>query len=174
MLTRLKRLLAKQQETTRNHSFQLVRLQIKIEELQKEKAHEAEVKDGLKQQLKDCYDTIVDLKGHVAKLAVELYSGQSDTSRRHPQTFSQAPIRREFSYGQHRTWICGEEDTAVEKPKEIKDMNEVKDDKNAEDPTYFWSKIEDASSAAELVADHLLKEQRPALVESLVSIYHLR
>ena len=69
--------LEKQQHVTKNHSFQLVRLQSQATQLLNARHFDGLFQQSVLQELKDCHETIAYLKGRVARLTVEFYSSKT-------------------------------------------------------------------------------------------------
>lgn len=71
----------KQQDTMRTHSFQIVRLQNQLLELQNAKTREEEKKNEILEELDRARTEIAYLKGRLAGLTVEFYSSSGDSEQ---------------------------------------------------------------------------------------------
>lgn len=140
----------------RTHSFQIVRLQNQIQELQNAKSQEDDNKEEILEELNRSRMEIAYLKGRLAGLTVEFHSTKVD------------------NYGSNdnelvKTWT---QDQLVD----------VSSNEELAHPTQMRSSpleplkniILEASGAAEAVADQLLNEQRPKLIKALVSQHRLK
>lgn len=140
----------------RTHSFQIVRLQNQIQELQNAKSQEDDNKEEILEELNRSRMEIAYLKGRLAGLTVEFYSTKVD------------------NYGSN--------DNELVKRWTQDQLVDVSSNEELAHPTQMRSSpleplkniILEASGAAEAVADQLLNEQRPKLIKALVSPHRLK
>ncbi|QUC19355.1 uncharacterized protein UV8b_03596 [Ustilaginoidea virens] len=132
---------AKQQETLRSHSFQLVRLQNQIQQLQNKHLQDVEEKADMMAEIHRSRSEIAYLKGRLACLAVEFYSTSTCAATNH-----HAPSR---SFNGSATDYAQKEPT------------EEKTDRPC------MATVEALRAAVEQMADRLLSEQRPFLMRVL-------
>ncbi|GAB0133434.1 hypothetical protein EsDP_00001842 [Epichloe bromicola] len=156
LLIALEGTLIKQQDAMRTHSFQIVRLQNQIQELQNAKSREDDNKEEILDELNRSRTEIAYLKGRLAGLTVEFYSTMIDNR--------------------------GSNDNELVKRSTKDQLVDVSTNEELARPPQMKSSpleplenmIPDASGAAEAVADRLLVEQRPKLIKALVSQHCLK
>lgn len=144
--------LNKHQETIKKHSFQIVHLQNQIQELQNTMRKEAEDKEKLLAELRRLSDGAATLKGMLAGLKVEFYSGPSLVPRyappiAGPPSNPSTPLGPAPSYRSSSSLLDRSFDVA-QRPSPV-------------------------SVIAESVAHKLLSEQKPLLIRGLVSCWEV-
>lgn len=148
----------KQQELTKSHSFQIVGLQNQIQALQNERLLELEDKTIILDELQNCRDEIVYLKGKLAGLTVEFYSSQPPTQKHRSYT----PV-----------WAFKWNDKHAYNSSSHRSDTLVPESESRTEQYNFEEGINGHSCTAEAIADQLLLEQRPQLIKGLVSFYVL-
>ncbi|QPH18019.1 hypothetical protein C2857_002973 [Epichloe festucae Fl1] len=153
LLAALEGTLIKQQDAMRTHSFQIVRLQNQIQDLQNAKSHQDDNKEEILEELNRSRMEIAYLKGRLAGLTVEFYSTKVDNHGSNDNELVKRSTQDQL------VDVSANEELARSQQMKSGPLEPLE------------NMILEASGAAEAVADRLLNEQRPKLIKALETFY---
>ncbi|KAM4054490.1 hypothetical protein HRG_005335 [Hirsutella rhossiliensis] len=144
----------KEQKLQRSHSFQLVKLQSQIHELQQYHAEDVDRSTALRDDVKCLHSAVAYLKGRVANLTIELTCLEAKVDQRRPPPSAacqQALAVERYAAKQQQLQQAQPPSSSVSASSTLID------------------RLRDAGGSMDALADELLREQKQKLLEKLVT-----